>query len=443
MPLDGSDVASKPAGTTAVAQTPVESAKFNSVIDDIYAIFNSVRSIAKGFTGANTAVGAHDNLSTKGANVASAATTDIGAATGQFIHITGTVGITALGTKTAGVVRRVVFDGALKLTHHATSLILPGAVDIYTAANDTAELVSEGGGNWRMLWFQRASAAPADGRHATCEGRLTLTTGVAVTTSDVTAAGTVYFTPFKGNKVWLYNGTSGWSPYTFTERSIALSGGSASKPHDLFLYDNAGTLTLDLVAWTDDTTRATTLALQDGILVKSGATARRYLGTIYSDGSKQCEDSLAKRNVWNVVNRVLRSMKVLEATNSWTYTTNNYRQARASTANQLEMVRGLDEDMAEAEVMVSYGNSSAGPNGIAAIGVDVTNAMSADCINGIASVPVTTYTTYVLAKYKGRPGIGRHILTWLERSTATGTGTWYGDNGGTEFQSGIMGAVWA
>ena len=51
MPLNGSDVASKPAGTTAVAETTIESSKFNSVIDDIYAILNTVRSVAKGYTG--------------------------------------------------------------------------------------------------------------------------------------------------------------------------------------------------------------------------------------------------------------------------------------------------------------------------------------------------------------------------------------------------------
>ena len=62
MPLDGNDVASKPAGTTAVSGTTIESSKFNSVVNDIYAIFNTARSIAKGFTGASSAQGALDNF---------------------------------------------------------------------------------------------------------------------------------------------------------------------------------------------------------------------------------------------------------------------------------------------------------------------------------------------------------------------------------------------
>lgn len=51
MPLNGSDVASKPSGTTAVSGATIESAKFNSVIDDIYSILNALRTVAKGFTG--------------------------------------------------------------------------------------------------------------------------------------------------------------------------------------------------------------------------------------------------------------------------------------------------------------------------------------------------------------------------------------------------------
>lgn len=62
MPLNGAGTASKPAGTTAVPQTTVESAKFNSVIDDIYAIFNTIRPIAYGGTGGNTPASARAAL---------------------------------------------------------------------------------------------------------------------------------------------------------------------------------------------------------------------------------------------------------------------------------------------------------------------------------------------------------------------------------------------
>src|SRR4051812_49331438 len=55
-------------------------------------------------------------------------------------------------------------------------------------------------------------------------GRLTLTSGTPLTTSDVTAAGTVYFTPYNGNVIGLYDGTD-WLAIPFTEQSISLASG--------------------------------------------------------------------------------------------------------------------------------------------------------------------------------------------------------------------------
>jgi hypothetical protein len=111
----------------------------------------------------------------KGANIASAATTDIGAATGNLVHITGTVTITSLGTAQAGARRVVIFDGALILTHNATSLILPGGANITTAAGDSAVFVSESSGNWRCAGYQRASFFSGAVNLATIAG-LTATT---------------------------------------------------------------------------------------------------------------------------------------------------------------------------------------------------------------------------------------------------------------------------
>ena len=84
----------------------------------------------------------------KGASIASSATTDIGAATSEFVDITGTTAITAFGTVAAGTKRVLRFTGSLTITHNATSLICPNSVDLITAANDVVELRSLGSGNW-------------------------------------------------------------------------------------------------------------------------------------------------------------------------------------------------------------------------------------------------------------------------------------------------------
>ena len=78
----------------------------------------------------------------KGADIASATATDLGAATGNYVDITGSVTITSFTTATAGTQVKVRFVASLTLTHNATTLILPTGASIVTAADDTAEFVS-------------------------------------------------------------------------------------------------------------------------------------------------------------------------------------------------------------------------------------------------------------------------------------------------------------
>ena len=94
----------------------------------------------------------------KGADIASATTTNIGAATGNYVEVTGTTTITGLGTVQAGTERTVRFTGILTLTHNGTSLILPAnGANITTAAGDVATFRSLGSGNWVCTEYTRAS----------------------------------------------------------------------------------------------------------------------------------------------------------------------------------------------------------------------------------------------------------------------------------------------
>lgn len=95
----------------------------------------------------------------KSTDIASAATTDLGAAIGNYIQVTGVTAITSLGTIGAGVIRFVTFTGILTLTYNATSLILPTGGSITTAAGDTATFISEGAGNWRCITYLRATGS--------------------------------------------------------------------------------------------------------------------------------------------------------------------------------------------------------------------------------------------------------------------------------------------
>ena len=96
-------------------------------------------------------------LGSLGTSVASASTTNIGSSTSDFITVTGTTGITSLGTATIFDHVWVVFSGVLTVTHNATSLILPGATNYTTAAGDIFECVHISGSNWRVIDIMKSS----------------------------------------------------------------------------------------------------------------------------------------------------------------------------------------------------------------------------------------------------------------------------------------------
>lgn len=294
----------------------------------------------------------------------------------------------------------------------------------------------------------------------TC-GRVTLSTGVPVTTSNVTGATTVYFTPYKGNAVSLYNGTN-WIPYVFTELSQTTADTTKSPAavannsnYDLFVWSDSGTLRCTRgPAWTSDTARGTgaattELELLEGryvnkVDITNGPAAQRglYVGTIRSDGSAQINDSLTKRHVWNYLNRVSRPVVVNDATATWTYSTAAFRQANGSTANQIAVVIGLQEE----PVSVTCSHSAVGPDAtqrqfFSGIGIDSSTVNSAT--GGTIQGATSAIQVSANCVYTGFPGLGSHEIRWLEKADGTATWTWYGNGGGTNFQSGLSGHVFA
>lgn len=89
-----------------------------------------------------------------GTSIASASSITIGTSGyGDTVHITGTTTISSLGISANGTRRILVFDGALTMTYNATSLILPGSLNINVSAGDTMQFICENGasGYWRCI----------------------------------------------------------------------------------------------------------------------------------------------------------------------------------------------------------------------------------------------------------------------------------------------------
>jgi hypothetical protein len=300
------------------------------------------------------------------------------------------------------------------------------------AAGTTGQVLQTNGAGSAPTWVTPAIAL------GLAPGRLSLTTAVPVTTTDVTAAANVFYALYIGNQIALYTGTA-WQAFTIAELSIAAPA-AANQMYDVFMQYNAGTPQLALVAWTNDTTRATALARQDGILVKNGATGDRYLGTVRTVTASQFNDSLALRHVWNYYNRVARPCRVLEATNSWNYNTAAFRQANNSAANQLDIVVGVAEDAISMYVAAIATNSTGGVLFNVSIGEDSATVSSANAMATQISYSGAGEFTPVRAELITIPAAGRRFFAWLEYSVNTGTTSWYGDNGApTLFQAGMAG----
>ncbi len=125
-------------------------------------------------------------------SVASSSTCDVLGSGALFNLITGTVTITSLGTGTNRF-KIARFNGILTLTHNGTSLILPGAANITTAAGDTMGIVSDASSNARVIWYQRAAGAPINAANTGLTGQLfglTMSNGTDTTNDIDIAAGT-------------------------------------------------------------------------------------------------------------------------------------------------------------------------------------------------------------------------------------------------------------
>jgi len=360
-------------------------------------------------------------------------------------------------------------------------------------------------------------------------GRLTLTSGLPVTTSDVTNATTVYYTPYVSNVITLWNGNA-WQPIAFNEVSLLLQSifqtrltttGVTNVPvnspliksipsttgiqvgdmvdehnsvfgggcyvisvdsatqvttntssnvggtntfyfnnpcYDIFGYlDTNNGLMLTTVGWASRTTRATALALTDGLLTLSTDKTRLYLGTIYltsayagkfATNSYFTADSMLNRLVWNNYNRVVRPMFYQPSVGSWAYGAAAWRFANGyngmasggatSPLAAVNFVCGQSEDSASAEVLCPM-NSSAGTAGNVALAIDTS--LSAPAPTSVDSGnEVSTGEGGIIGVSDAscnRPfAAGYHYIGWLEYCRA-GTLTMYGLAG-----PGNLGCMW-
>jgi hypothetical protein len=300
------------------------------------------------------------------------------------------------------------------------------------------------------------------------QGRLTLTTATPVMTAEAANQTTIYYTPYVGDRVPLYNGTE-WENKLFSELSIAMAASAnwaADSNFDLFVANDGGTIRLVTgPAWTSGTARGTgagttELERKNGIWTNKVSMTGRYgasstmtvdanegtyVGTFRTTGSTGTTTwelgGLADGGnpivllLWNMYNRVPVKAVNNDTTDNWTYTTLTLRKKNDNANNQVQIVQGLNEPV-EVKNIALFLNSSAAVSSYTPIALDSLTVAATTQINIVNTATSTAYGAG-FAMFSDYPGLGYHYFQALEQSNASGVQTFYGDNGGGYVQSGM------
>jgi hypothetical protein len=314
----------------------------------------------------------------KGLDIASAATIDLGAATGEFVDITGTTTITSLGTVAAGIVRRVRFTGILTLTHNATSLILPGSANITTANGDCAQFVSLGSGNWLCEHYVRRESL------GILPSQLQKQTFTAFTTGGTASAYTLTPSPaITANATnTRFNITLHLAPTG--SPTLAVSGQTAKS---LKYYDSTGakqfiTSAVAPLGWNSDVIDDGTDWVMQDILpiatvfstsseIKTGTEAAKAIApnnllaaqgfTAYFESAQQTITSAGLLTIAHGLGRrpVLTHYVLVNTTAEQGYSVGDYLYIPGSTSNSAADNKGISSVMDATNLSIRYGAAAA------------------------------------------------------------------------------------
>lgn len=263
--------------------------------------------------------------------------------------------------------------------------------------------------------------------------------------ANVPSASVLYLSPYTSEFVGLYVDER-WQVKQTSMVTRSLSVLSASNlNYDVFVYwDNSrNVVDLDFWPWSSDTSRENVLARKDGVLVKHNDPSRRYAGTVRTVANGVIADEKHRRLVWNMYNRVPRSVAAVETTDSWSGTgTDTWRAYNNNSENSVSYVsgEGISVDVSGRGI-VQYTQSNWG----ATVGIGINSVTTDSSVLRVGGTTIANVYTYPLCEYRGVPNngvAGYYKITLLECTFAAVT--LYGDNGtaGTNyFQAGLVGSI--
>lgn len=220
-----------------------------------------------------------------------------------------------------------------------------------------AVLKVKSGDEWVPINGSWSGDDPADAAGGETCGRLTPVSGDPLGEG---VSSTIFFTPFMGENIALFNGNK-WVNTDFTELSFDLTpyatSGAFGKLYDVFIWLDGETVKLDVWPWQDITTinglntgatlnpqvRSNELDIKDGVYVSDPSGVKRYLGTINIDGSGQTQNSVNRRWIWNLSHRQTQLLDDLRPYQAYTYSSANWRPM-GNNDFHIEFVTGLPGD---------------------------------------------------------------------------------------------------
>lgn len=315
-----------------------------------------------------------------------------------------------------------------------------------TANKSDLSVPSCSGASQALIWTTNSGfgcATITAGSPAT-NGRLTNSSGTPVPSGAVLAAANVYYTPYNGNQIALWNG-SAFVNNSFSQLTNILANSSvgnagpaaaaASSVYDLFVWNNGGTPTLTRgPAWTNITTRSagTAISQVNGIYVNSIAITNgpaigygTYVGTVSTDASGATvtynptpaaasggPTGGAWVGLWNYYNRVPLLAVEKDSKATWTGVSG---AADASTNNRVTTVVGVVDDSVSANytILVGVNNSYA----IAGIGVNNNTLVGTWSDNGYSTA--TGMQTQAFGRYDSFNLLGENYYQAVENASGT------------------------
>lgn len=279
---------------------------------------------------------------------------------------------------------------------------------------------------------------PTLGADSAMVSGLRLTAITATPIADAAGATSIFLTPYLSGQIMMFFGGE-WQTRNTPEVSVAVPATTATN-YDVYAFWTGTAVALELLAWTNATTRATALSRQSGILIKSGDSTRLYLGTVRTGAiSGQVPDTAKARFVWNQYNRVHRPLSSPSPSGSWTYVAPNglWRQSNLLTSNSFEYVTG---DVSHIVVRaLSHGQTNGALQTFAAgIGFDSINVNSAQLFGNWCS---STQLDAAHAHFTGYAALGYHLVNWLETGQGALTHTFFGSGAGGPNLGGIQGEL--